>query len=219
MKKIYMLILSYLCVIVLAFTVEVRAADFAETDYQSFVEIMLTSGKLLKNFTSRELDELLPKTDGTYFFQAVVYPVTKNVQASYISNTLFSVHNKSNTDITYDVDVQVEMNNKVTFSSSGQISGSTSGTINKVKAEASAKSGVEYSNSTTISRKEKQTMKITVEAGSRCIVYLTGNLTVNNGVCAVYEFFYRSVYGGYEFVTLESQYAKVEKVKIWKRFL
>ncbi len=214
MKKIYMLILSYICIIVFCFTLDVQASDYAETDYQSFVEIMLSSGKLLKNFTTQELNNLLPKTDGTYFFQAVVYPVTKNVQASYISNTLFSVHNKSNTDITYDVDVQVEMNNKVTFSASGQISGSSSGTINKVKAEASAKSGVEYSNSTTISRKEKQTMKITVEAGSRCIVYLTGNLTVNNGVCAIYEFFYRSIYGGYEFVTLESQYAKVEKIKI-----
>ena len=106
------------------------------------------------------------------------------------------------------------MNNKVSFSTSGQISGSGSGNINKIKAEASAKAGVEYSNSTTISRKEKQTMKITVEPGSRCIIYLTGNLTVNNGVCAYYEFFYRSLYGGYEFVTLESQYAKIEKVKI-----
>ena len=64
MKKIYMLILSYLVMIVLFFTVDVKAADYAETDSQSFVEIMLSSGKLLKNFTLKEFDELLPKTDG-----------------------------------------------------------------------------------------------------------------------------------------------------------
>ena len=214
MKKFYILLTTYLMVVIIVFTIEVTAEDYAETDYQSFVEIVMSSGKLLKNFTLKELDELMPRTDGTYFFTAVVYPIAKNVQASYISNTLFSVHNKGETSITYDIDVQVEMNNKVSFSTSGQISGSGSGNINKIKAEASAKAGVEYSNSTTISRKEKQTMKITVEPGSRCIIYLTGNLTVNNGVCAYYEFFYRSLYGGYEFVTLESQYAKIEKVKI-----
>lgn len=214
MKKFTILFLTYVFFIVLFGVVEVKAIDSSETDYQSFVEIIMSSGKLLKNFTQAEIDELMPKTDGCYFFSAVAVPVSKNVQASYISNTLLSIHNTSSNDINYDFDFQIETNNKVSFSSSGQISGGGSIAINKIKAEASSKSGVELSNTTTTSKKEKRSMKLVIEPGCRCIVYLTGNISINNGVVAYYTFFYRTLYGGYEFATIESQYPKMEKVKV-----
>ncbi|MBQ9449548.1 MAG: hypothetical protein IJU60_06725 [Acholeplasmatales bacterium] len=186
-------------------------------DYKTFVEIIMSSGKLLKNFTDEELEAELAKTyEGVHFYDVVIEEVNKNVKASYISNTLFSVENKSATDVKYDVSIQVETNNTVSFSTSGSISASGGFNLNKVKAEAAAKASVEYSEKTTKSIKEKKEMNLVVEANSRAIIYLTGELTISNGVISIYGFFYRICSGGYEVVTLNSQYARLEKDTIWR---
>ena len=62
-------------------------------------------------------------------------------------------------------------------------------------------------------------MSLVVEAGSSAIVYLTGNLTVTNGVAASYLFFIEMAKGGFEFTILKNQYARVEKAKIWKKYI
>jgi len=197
--------------------VDASVTDDANNDYKTFVEIIMSSGKLLKNFTDEEYEKELAKTyEGVHFYETVINEINKNVKATYISNTLFSVENKSATDVKYDVSIQVETNNTVSFSTSGSISASGGFNISKAKAEASAKASVEYSEKTTKSIKEKKEMNLIVEANSRAIIYLTGELTISNGVLSIYGFFYRVCEGGYEIVTLNSQYARLEKDKIWK---
>ena len=191
----------------------VEAKD-TSSDYNTYVEIVMTTGKLLKNYTKLEYDKAIADGVGIYFNKIKVCPVNKNVEATYISNTLFSVENRSATDVKYEVDITLEKNNKVTFTAGGSLSASASGTIKKIKVSASNDANVNYSDTTTTSIKEKKSMTIIVEANSRAIIYLTGDLSVTNGVILVYRCFFLAYKGGYEIVVLKSQYARIEKVSI-----
>ena len=188
------------------------------TDYKTFSEVMMASGKLLADYTDAEYEEYYKNLKPT-FLGFEVYIENANVDASYISNTLWSVTNSSNTDVTYNVKIETESTNKTTFSSSGSfnLGGSESG--GGAKADLSAKCGFDASTISTESVKQTETMSLVVEAGSSAIVYLTGNLTITNGVCASYIFFIEVAKGGFEIATLKNQYARVEKSKLWKRYI
>ena len=170
----------------------------------------MSSGKLIKNWTEKEKNEILDNTEN-HFFGIYLDVINQNVQSSYIASVKECMGNTANTDITLDVSYSVETNTKVSFSSSGSVSASGSGTISKIKAEASAKAGVEYSNATTTSIKEARKLSITVEPNSQYMVVTKGNLSVTNGIVEVYRFWFRIYYGAFEIVTLQSQYAELEK--------
>lgn len=211
MKKLTLLLLGELILAGLSLALVLNAAS---EEYMTFSEIMMNDGKLLSNYTKEETEELLTHVRKNRFAGVNVYKENDTVDASYISNTLYSVENTGSTDVTYDIVVDVETVNKVSFSASGSLNASASGSKSGVKAEIGKKCGIEVSKTTTTSRKEKQTMKFAVEGGSRAIVYLTGNLSVTNGVAAYYICFIRVAEGGFEIVTLKNQYARVEKAKI-----
>lgn len=211
MKKLTVLLLGGLILAGLSLALVLNAAS---EEYMTFSEIMMNDGKLLSNYTKEETEELLTHVRKNRFAGVNVYKENDTVDASYISNTLYSVENTGSTDVTYDIVVDVETVNKVSFSASGSLNASASGSKSGVKAEIGKKCGIEVSKTTTTSRKEKQTMKFAVEGGSRAIVYLTGNLSVTNGVAAYYICFIRVAEGGFEIVTLKNQYARVEKAKI-----
>lgn len=181
------------------------------SDYLAYSEIMLSSGKLIRYYTKEEYKELCKNTEGNYWMAIVVYIDNKAVDGSYISNTLYSVENTSKTAIEYNLEYSIETNNKVSFQTTESLSASGGGTFNKVKLECAAKATIDYQTSTSTSVKEKRTMKLTIEPNSRLIVYLTGQVTVTNGVCAVYYWWMRQVCGAFEFVTLKSQFSKMEK--------
>lgn len=212
MKKILFIMLTFTILLITHYSINVYAAT---EEYTTYSEIMMSEGKLLMNFTDEEMDKMLEEIEGTIFSGVKVYEENSNVKATYISNTLYSVENKGSTDVTYDVVVSVETTNKVSFSASGSLSGNVSkGKSGGLKGDIGAKCSVDYSNDTTTSRKEKQTMKLVVEANSRAIVYLTGELLITNGVAANYFFWIKMCEGGFEFVTLQNQYSRIEKVKI-----
>ena len=190
--------------------IEPYAKENDVSDYLTYQEIIMSSGKLIKNWTQAELDELLDNTE-THFFGVYIVVENQNVQASYIASVKECMENTGNTDNTLDVNYSVETNTKVSFSSSGSVSASGSGNLNKIKAEASAKAGVEYNNSTTTSTKETRKLSITVEPNSQYMVVTKGSLSITNGVVELYKFWIRVCYGCFEIVTLQSQYAELEK--------
>jgi len=192
-------------------SLEVKAKEEDSSDYLTYQEIIMSSGKLIRNFTEQERNEILARSGGTKFMGVEVIPEAQSVKASYIASVKECMENMGQTPITINVDYSVETNTKVSFSSSGSLSASGGGTLNKVKAEASAKANVEYSKTTSESVKEKRTLSITVEPGSQYMVVTKGNLSISNGMVEVYYFWIRICYGCYEFVTLESQYAALEK--------
>ena len=209
MKKIYIFIFLIILTIV---NIDFDAYADA-SDYRTFSEIIMVNGKLLSNYTDSEFEEYFNELN-PQFLGISIYIENDHVDATYISNTLWSVTNTSNTDVTYNVKVETETTNKTTFSSSGSLSASGGGKVGDLKGDIGAKCGVDYSKVTTESVKQTETMSLVVEAGSSAIVYLTGNLTVTNGVAASYLFFIEMAKGGFEFTILKNQYARVEKAKI-----
>ena len=189
---------------------EVKAADDS-CDYLTYQEIIMSSGKLIKNYTEKEKEEILSRSEGAKFYGINIIPENQSVKASYIASVKECMENMGSTPITITVDYTVETNSKVSFSSSGSMGGSLGGNIQKIKAEASAKNNVEYSNTTSKSVKEKKSLSITVEGGSQYMVVVKGNLSISNGMVEVYFFWIRTAVGCYELVTLESQYAALEK--------
>ena len=111
MKKI-LITLTMLIFVFFIYGIEVNA----NTDnYQTFVEIMMNEGKLLKNFTEEEYDAMIDKIKNHKFAGVSIYIENNNIDASYISNTLYSVENNGSTDVTYDIEITVETNNKISF--------------------------------------------------------------------------------------------------------
>ncbi len=193
-------------------SLEAHASDDNDScDYLTYQEIIMSSGKLIKNLTEEERNVILSRSGGSHFIGVEIIPENQSVKASYIASVKECMENMGTTPITINVDYTVETNTKVSFSSSGSLSASGGGTLKKVKAEASAKANVEYSKTTSESIKEKRTLSITVEPNSQYMVVTKGNLTISNGMVEVYYFWIRICYGCYEFVTLESQYAALEK--------
>lgn len=196
---------------ILCFMVQVHA----ESDsYEAFNEVMMVNGKLLANFTDSELKEYYEKVKHRQFWGINVYVVNKNVETTYISSTLYSVDNRGDTDVTYELDIVVETSQKTSWNVSGEMSGSAKGTINSFKSDLAAKAGVKFDSTTNQSRKETQKMKLTVEKNSRAIVYLMGNARVTNGVCACYVFWVNVATCGFEYFTIVNQYPRLEKRKL-----
>lgn len=210
MKKMYVAVLS-LFSIILCFTVEVYAKN---DSYESFNEIIMVEGKLLSNFTESEFAEYYQKVRKRKFWGINVYVINQNVDATYISSTLYSVDNQGDTDINYELDIEVETANKTTWNVSGELSSTTKGTVMSFKTDLDAKVGMDYTVTSSESCKENQRMKLTVEKQSRAIVYLMGNARVTNGVCACYIFFINVATCGFEYFTIVNQYPRLEKRKL-----
>lgn len=211
MKKLKFLILGVLLFILFdALKINTLGAESENADYLTYEEIIMSSGKLIKYFTQAEKDEISDEFSW-HFFGLSIVPVNQAVHATYIASIKECMENRGSTPITISVDYSVETNNKVSFSHSGTISGGASGSISKIKADVSAKTSVEYSKSSSQSIKEKRTLDIIVEPNSQYMVVTKGTLNVTNGMLASYSFGIKMGEGCYEFVTLESQYAALEK--------
>lgn len=206
MKKLITIILVFIT-IMLCSTVQC----YAEEDYETYNEIMMSSGKLLKNFTDEELAEYMKNVKKTTFWGINVYTVNKNIEATYISSTLYNVENKGQTDVSYELDIVVEQAKTTTWSLSGSLNGTAKGTIKSFKTDLAAKAGIDYKSTTKESRKETQKLKVTVEKNSRAIVYLMGSARITNGVCACYIFFVPVASSGFQYFTLVNQYPRLEK--------
>ena len=218
MKKIFILIF-----LLFLFTVDsnyIYAVDSANSDYTTFSEITMSTGKLLQNFTDEEYNEYYSMLQVPNIKTNVqIYEVNHLVNATYISNTLYSIENRGNTDIEYNLSIEIEKNNKVSCITSLDTSGSLGGSISKFKGELETKLAVKINKESTKSEKTVEKLKLIVEAHSRAIVYLCGNLVISNGVYGLY--FLGSLYekSGYEVVTMMNQYVRIEKVAIWKKYL
>ena len=209
MKKIIAVMLSFITIMICG-----MLECYAEEAYETYNEIIMVNGKLLRYFTEEEMKEYMKHVKKTTFWGVNVYTVNQNVEATYISSTLYNVENKGDTDVSYELDVVVDVSNKTSLSVSGSLSGTAKGSIKSFKTDLAAKVGIDYSSTTTTSRKETQKLKVTVEKGSRAIVYLIGSARVTNGVCACYICFINVASCGFEYFTLVNQYPRMEKRKL-----
>lgn len=212
MKKLFLLLFIANFIIIPMFFFKAHAAT--DNDYLSYIEIVMSTGKLIRNYTSEEFQELKRKTEKPSMFGVEVAKDCQGVPATYISSILVSYENAGTSDIEFTKTVVIETNLKMSFSTSGSLSGSLSGNIKKIKAQIAAKADMDFKASYEKSIKEKKEVKVKVEANSKMILYITGDLTVNNGVFSSYIFYVRELTMPYEFVRLNTQYERLEKAKI-----
>lgn len=209
MRKIIKCFIIFLIVFCLS-NADLWASEIDDMDYLTYQEIIMSSGKLIKNFTESEKEEIKSKIKFRLTGEDMIIE-NQNVQASYISQVKELMENTSQTEITYDVYYTVETSMKVSFSISGSLSASTSTKIANFKADVAIKIGVEYSENTTRSSKENRTIKILVEPNSQYMVVTKGSLLVTNGYYEKFSFGARIITTFFEVVTLQSQYAALEK--------
>ena len=197
--------------IIPCFFVNVYAED---TDYLAYIEIVMSTGKLIRNYTKEEMADLKARSESNTFFGISIAKDNVGTKATYISSILVSYENSGTSPIELTKEVQVETNKKVSFSTSGSVSGSIGGNIKKIKGELAAKADVKYSESTEVSVKEKKTMKLKVDPNTKMILYLTGDLFIYNGCFSCYSFFVKEFSAAYEFVILATQYERLEEATI-----
>jgi len=213
MKKI--LILSSITFLLLTISLmSNQASAVLIAEYLTYPELIMESGKLSRDFTSKEYDKYLEGTYTNWMFGIAVNVVNKNVRTSYISDVIYSYTNNSNTDIKYTLDIQKETKKTCSFQTSASVGGSASGNIKKIKAEVSAKANVDYATTEVQSEKVTQKYDVVIEAHSNIIVFLEGHLLITNGVLSIYDFWIRTS-GSFELAILQDQSIRVEKSSIW----
>ncbi len=212
MKKI--LILSSITFLLLTISLmSNQASAVLIAEYLTYPELIMESGKLSRDFTSKEYDKYLEGTYTNWMFGIAVNVVNKNVRTSYISDVIYSYTNNSNTDIKYTLDIQKETKKTCSFQTSASVGGSASGNIKKIKAEVSAKANVDYATTEVQSEKVTQKYDVVIEAHSNIIVFLEGHLLITNGVLSIYDFWFRTS-GTFELAILQDQSIRVEKSSI-----
>ncbi|MCR5350714.1 MAG: hypothetical protein K6E20_06980, partial [Acholeplasmatales bacterium] len=163
-KIIIFFIVSFLLVAYFPECFETKAA--MENEYLTYQEIIMSSGKLIKNFTNEEKANAISKINYTKPFEVAYYFDNQNVEASYISETTELIENNGTGVIERNVSVVVETNKKVTLNMSGSVASTTKSNLKSIKNEITSKAGVEYSTSTTKSVKEVNEFLVKVEPNS-----------------------------------------------------
>ncbi len=211
MKKLIFFLFMLNFIVLPMFYVETYAAD---TDYLSYIEVIMTKGKLIRDYTTEEMIELKIKSENQLFFGISIAKDNVATKATYISSILVSYENAGTSPIELSKSIEVETNQKISFSSSSSLSGGLGGNINKIKAELAAKADLKYSESREKSVTEKKKMDLKIDPNTKMILYLTGDLLVYNGCFSYYEFFIKRFSASYEFVVLNTQYERLETALI-----
>ena len=208
MKKITFMIL---CFMVMYLTMPVIDAD---SNYHAYEKISVNSGKLLSDFTTSEYDKYYKKVTKRKFMGWRTYIVNDEVEANYITETMFSYYNDGYTPISYKYKLEQQSQSKLALSASGSISIKSSNTQVKFKnnLEGSLKLSADYTNTST----EKETYEISfdVDPGTQVDLYVYGEGKITNGVAARYFFWTRAQKGGFELFLITTQYQRLEKKRI-----
>ena len=214
MKKIiYLSFITFSVLFISLINFKVDASNFT-TEYQSYPEIIMQTGKLARDYTDSEYSEYISSTESHFWMFGIdINVVNKSVSSTYISDVLYSYTNNSATDITYTIEIQRETKKTSSFSTSGSVSGGIGGNTKKIKAEVSAKADIDYKLTEVESEKVTEKYDVTIEAHSNIIVFLEGHLLITNGVITIYTFFFKTS-GKFELAILQDQNIRVEKSSI-----
>ena len=202
-----------LCLLVLLVTVGsimFLDVDAANDDYKTFNEIIMTEGKLLRYYSDEEIEEFKSKLKSKIAGIDVVI-INKNVEASYISETLYNVHNTGKTDIKYQLDITVHKSEKITWEVSGDLSATAKGAIKLFQTNLESKVGIDYKKITENEEKTVEKVDLVVEPDSRAVIYLMGRARVTNGVAKVSVAFMNAATFSFEYFTIINQYPRLEK--------
>ena len=207
MKKILVLCIS---IFLLCLCTKVEASE----SYDTFQEIEIYSGKLLKDYSDAEYSEYYKKVDKRKFWGWRTYTVNRDIKAKFISETVFSYYNNGQTPITYKYELNESVVNKYSISATGSIKYSVSGTIKEFKNNLDAETKINVTNEVTTTKKEQENLEVKIDPKTVANLRLVGEARVTNGVAAYYIFWIRVERGGFEYFVVTTQYPRLEVLPI-----
>lgn len=208
MKKICFMVLLFLCVFGLTHSVH------ADSNYQAFESLEISSGKLLSHFSNSDYQKYYQKVNKRKFMGWNTYTVYKDIECNYVTETLFSYYNDGYTAIKYDYSLDKKSSSKLSLSASGSIGIKYAGTKPTFKnnLDGSIKLSADYTKTEDV--KESYSVKLDVDPGTQVDLYIYGEGVITNGVAARYVFWVKVNQGGYEAFMVTTQYQRLEKKRI-----
>ena len=186
----------------------------ASEGYDTFQEIELSSGMLLRDYTEEEYNKHYQSVDKRKFWGWNVKTVNGNIKAKFLSETVFSYYNNGNTPITYEYELSKTVVNKFSISASGTIKYKIDGTVAKFKNNLDSEVKINVSNEVVGTTKEENTLQIIIDPKTVANLKVVGEGRVTNGVAAYYVFWIRTQRGGFEYFVVTTQYPRLEVLPI-----
>ena len=190
-----------------------KTVDASES-YETFQEIELNSGMLLRDYTDKEYDDYYKTVDKRKFWGWNVKTVNSNIKAKFTSETVFSYYNNGNTAITYEYELSKTVVNKISISSSGSIKYKMEGAVAKFKNNLDSEVKINVSDEVASTTNEENTLQIIIDPKTVANLKVVGEGRVTNGVAAYYVFWIRTQRGGFEYFVVTTQYPRLEVLPI-----
>ena len=186
----------------------------ASEGYQTFQEIELSSGMMLKDFTEVDYEKYYQKVDKRKFWGWNVETVNQNIKAKFLSETVFSYYNNGSTPITYEYELSKTVVNKFSISSTGTLKYKMDGSTAKFKNNLDSEVKINVSNEVVTTTKEENTLQIIIDPKTVANLKVVGEARITNGVAAYYVFWIRTQRGGFEYFVVTTQYPRLEVLPI-----
>jgi len=212
MKKISIIFLNLLLFFISNKTVR---ADH----YRNFEDIEVINGKLIDEYENKELISYYKKVDKRTFSGWKIETINRRSKVRFISETLFSYYNDGTTPIDYNFTSEESETNKYNYSATGSIGLKLDKNKSGFKSGLNSSLKIDSKSDSTKIKKEKYEMKMKVDPQTQVNLYNYGEGYLTNGVAARYLFWIRTNRGGYEIFEMSTKYYRLEKIRIWKRFI
>lgn len=207
MKKI-------LLIIVLSLLILIKPKMIKASHHENFEELNLTRGKLITDYSNKELNQYYNKVMKKKFWGWNTYTINNRVKASFISETIFSYYNDGFTAIDYNYKLEEQVVSKYSFSTTGSIAVNVSKNKTGFKGGLDSQLKLSYTLDKNTTKKEVYEIKMKIDPGTQVNLYIYGEGRLTNGVASEYVLWIRKNLGGFEVFEVSTQYHRLEKVRI-----
>lgn len=212
MKK-YRYLIIMLLLIFLLFNISPKKSE-ASDSYETFAYINVDSGKLLRDYTDKDIDDDLYRVRNKKFMGWNIYIFNDNVPTTFVKESLFSYKNEGSTPITYKVKVKSEKTNKTSVSVKGNIGLDIKGGGKAFKGDLNQELKLDGEYSEVELCQEESNLEITVDPNTMVVGSIEGTGVYTNGLACYYCFWIENQIGAFEYFKITSSYLRIEKLAL-----
>lgn len=209
MKKVLIISIFLFLFVVMNNIKDVSAAE----NYQTFQEIELKSGKMLKDYGD-DYKDYYKKIKKKKFWGWRTYILNDYVPAKFVSETVFSYYNNGSTPITYEYELSRTVVDKVSLSATDNLKLDVSGSYKQIKFGLANELKISGSMDNTTTTSEEKTLEVIVDPKTVANLRVVGEGKLVNGVAAFYTCWIRIQRGGFEYFLVTTQYPRLEVLPI-----
>lgn len=212
MKK-YRYLIIMLLLIFLLFNIGPKKSE-ASDSYETFAYINVDSGKLLRDYTDKDIDDDLYRVRNKKFMGWNIYIFNDNVPTTFVKESLFSYKNEGSTPITYKVKVKSEKTNKTSVSVKGNIGLDIKGGGKAFKGDLNQELKLDGEYSEVELCQEESNLEIIVDPNTMVVGSIEGTGVYTNGLACSYCFWIENQIGAFEYFKITSSYLRIEKLAL-----